>query len=203
MRVFPCLLLPGSIRGLFCLVIAFFTATASGAYRFDMVIFERPNVAVTPSDVVLADTLDTSKAVGSLNDRATSSGSLGAVAYTLRQKGLNVLEQISWVQSPRGINSDAWYTLSNGRLNGLIRVRRGRYLHVDVDLLLRNATSSDPIRAKLYRRMASGELHYLDHPKLGILIRAVKLRAPSKPDATDAATGEPKPAQPAGSPQPG
>ncbi|MFP4146614.1 MAG: peptidoglycan binding protein CsiV [Halorhodospira sp.] len=66
-------------------------------------------------------------------------------------------------------------------LYGLIRIYRDRYLHAVVDLRLhRRAIEEDPspealVRAPLHRlitqrRMRSGELHYLDHPALGVLI---------------------------------
>ena len=54
------------------------------------------------------------------------------------------------------------------------------------------------MRARLYRRMRSDELHYLDHPKLGIVVRADRLKPQAEPDTADASGGETKPAEPAG-----
>ena len=51
--------------------------------------------------------------------------------------------------------------------------------------------------------MRSGELHYVDHPKLGIIIKAERYQPSSATDAGDGAPGEPKPAQPQVSSQPG
>ncbi|MBK5936845.1 hypothetical protein CCR81_08485 [Halorhodospira halophila] len=64
---------------------------------------------------------------------------------------------------------------------GLIRIYRERFLHAAVDLRLhwravgREIDEAEQIRAPLHRmqenrRMRSGELHYLDHPALGVLI---------------------------------
>ena len=46
--------------------------------------------------------------------------------------------------------------------------------------------------------MRSDELHYLDHPKLGIVVRDDRLKPQAEPDTADASGGEPKPAEPAG-----
>ncbi len=64
---------------------------------------------------------------------------------------------------------------------GLIRIYRERFLHAAVDLRLhhtasgRDVDSAERLRAPLHqmtdtRRMRSGELHYMDHPALGVLI---------------------------------
>lgn len=71
------------------------------------------------------------------------------------------------------------------RLEGTINISRGRYLHVWLDLLYRPekkpAQSSgffsflaedktpDAYRLTQQRRVRSGELHYFDHPRFGVL----------------------------------
>lgn len=84
----------------------------------------------------------------------------------------------------------------NMHLSGRIQLYRSRYLHIDTDLVMQHSevqpfliedsealvddqpeTASNPnIRAgeiKLTRRMRSNELHYLDHPMLGVLVKVV------------------------------
>lgn len=69
-------------------------------------------------------------------------------------------------------------------LYGYLRVYRERFLHLVTDLRYRRPTSLDAENRYPYlegaepifvmqdsRRMRSGELHYLDHPVLGILVR--------------------------------
>lgn len=195
-----------SFPGLIWLMIALSlpaTATAADAYRFEMVIFERPGGSGAEAWPVDPSLPDTTKAVGSLEAISVGGRLLGPVAYTLNRRGMTVLDHIAWVQVPRGRGSEAWYRIDGTRLSGLIRVTRGRFLHIDADLFLRDAATSSPYHIRLYRRMRSDELHYIDHPKLGIVIRADRLRARSEPDAADAAAGEPKPAEPAGAEQPG
>lgn len=55
-------------------------------------------------------------------------------------------------------------------LDGTLRVYLARYLHVEVDLLYHRSGVETPIRLRTSRRMRSGELHYLDHPLLGVLV---------------------------------
>lgn len=55
-------------------------------------------------------------------------------------------------------------------LDGTVRVSRNRFLHVDVDLLLREE-SGRTFRLRQSRRVNSGELHYFDHPAFGALVK--------------------------------
>lgn len=166
-------------------------------YRFEMVIFERPGADNAEAWPESPGQPDMTQAVGSLAGLAVGGAALGPVAYTLKRKGMVIHEQIAWAQVPRGRNSEAWYAIDAGRLSGMIRVTRGRYLHVDTDLLLRDAGGAHPYRIQLSRRMRSDELHYIDHPKLGIVIRALRVEAPT-PGGTETDSGEPRPVQPDG-----
>jgi hypothetical protein len=68
-------------------------------------------------------------------------------------------------------------------LDGSIRISRNRFLHVDVDLLYRDAGSrtassgagggDSPVvfRLQQSRRINSGEVHYFDHPAFGLLVK--------------------------------
>jgi hypothetical protein len=72
------------------------------------------------------------------------------------------------------------------RIEGFLGITRGRYLHMDTRLWYaadrtQNPTSADApaivgddapyMELREQRRMRSGELHYLDHPKFGVLAR--------------------------------
>jgi Peptidoglycan-binding protein, CsiV len=96
------------------------------------------------------------------------------------------------------------------RIEGIIGVTRGRYLHLDAKLwyaVHTNQAAVDSIGADepLYmelreeRRMRSGELHYLDHPKLGVLARVDPIAPPDALLAELARLGAPQaaPAAPA------
>ena len=56
------------------------------------------------------------------------------------------------------------------RLEGLISVTRGRYVHFHVLLRFRLLDGGTALLAE-QRRMRTDEPHYLDHPALGILVR--------------------------------
>ncbi len=60
-------------------------------------------------------------------------------------------------------------------LDGTIRVHLARYLHADVDLVYHRKNIETPFRLNTSRRMRSGELHYLDHPVFGVLIKVIPI----------------------------
>ncbi len=69
-------------------------------------------------------------------------------------------------------------------LEGTLRLYRGRYLHLQADLRyadpeLGPGEGFEPLRVALRqsRRMRSGELHYLDHPRLGVLVRVTPVES--------------------------
>lgn len=197
------------------LLLFFIVSTGAQAeiYDFEIVMFERPYGGANefwPSD---PGQPDRGMARGQLNASGASGGAtllpgsaktLGPSVYTLKKKGMIVHDHLAWRQNTRGRQSNSWYWIGGGRLSGLIRMSRGRYLHLNTDLILRDINSSQPYRIKLHRRMRSDELHYVDHPRLGILIRAKRYRAASPAGGdTDAGKGEPKPAAPPPTAKPG
>ncbi len=170
------------------------------AYDFEIVIFERPDGAAEQFWPEEPGQPDPTLAVESLDMIAlpATAQSLEPVAYTLKKKGMIVHEHLAFRETPGGRNSNNWLWIDRGRLTGLLRVTRGRYLHLDTDLALRDPDSGQLYRIQLNRRMRSGELHYVDHPLLGIVIKAERHEPTAAPDDADAASGEPKPAQPIG-----
>lgn len=108
-----------------------------------------------------------------------------------------------YIQSPSYIQASTGYPQPS-RLEGTVKISLSRYLHVDLDLLLREQIaahdpSSQPslgsyttatsnyrsYRMQDHRRMRSNELHYIDHPLMGVLVEIRPFEAP-----------EPKPAPP-------
>jgi len=85
-------------------------------------------------------------------------------------------------------------------ISGEIKVTLGRYLHIYTDLIykLPNETNSplltssvnDPYKyfaIKSHRRMRSKELHYLDHPLVGILVKALPVEKTEEDKANEEA----------------
>ena len=55
-------------------------------------------------------------------------------------------------------------------IEGLLRVYTETFLHVDLDLTLR-VSDDGSYRLNDSRRLRSGETHYFDHPRFGVLLR--------------------------------
>ena len=83
------------------------------------------------------------------------------------------------------------------RVQGWVRLIRERFLHLDVDLFLTatrgQAAAGADTRLPLFelnekRRIRSGELHYFDHPRFGVIARVAPYRPPETPEDTPAET---------------
>ncbi|MCF6281619.1 MAG: peptidoglycan binding protein CsiV [Candidatus Polarisedimenticolaceae bacterium] len=89
------------------------------------------------------------------------------------------------------------------QLEGSIKISIKRYLHIDIDMVLRRLitplstpteertlTTLSPhyqaYRMQMHRRMRSKELHYLDHPLMSILIIARRYEIPQATDKLEA-----------------
>jgi hypothetical protein len=165
-------------------------------YELEMIIFERPGGG---DNEYWPDVLDETPVIDGaprLASMAAGSRQLAAEAASLGRRGMKVLEHIVWRQTPGGRDSERWYSVEANRLYGLLRVTRGRFLHLETDLVLSDAATAQPYRIRLHRRMRSDELHYVDHPKLGILIQANRYEPEQPANPPDEQTGEPAPAQP-------
>ena len=88
------------------------------------------------------------------------------------------------------------------KLEGTLRLSVSRYLHVDIDLLRREpaiptypyletrptnefaifGSQYNSYRMQDHRRMRSGELHYIDHPLMGVLIQITPYELPKPID---------------------
>lgn len=58
-------------------------------------------------------------------------------------------------------------SVSQSLINGTIAVRRGRYLHADIDLVYKKDVTA---RLTHSRRLRSKEVHYIDHPLFGVIL---------------------------------
>ena len=90
-------------------------------------------------------------------------------------------------------------------LEGLITISRGRYLHLQADLLYHRwlpVLAEEPgggmeerrasFRMRQHRRMRSREVHYLDHPVLGVIVLFTPWEAENRTE-TGGGPGEPSP----------
>lgn len=106
-----------------------------------------------------------------------ASRKLGGSVSRLNNGGLRVLGHAAWRQSPTQFpqTNAAWNQrrgvsaaqLGAAGVTGKIIFERGTYLHLGVDLLVED-------RGKRYRitelrRLKADEIHYFDHPAIGVL----------------------------------
>lgn len=125
---------------------------------------------------------------------------LGAEAARLARSGrLEPLLHLAWRQpglepgraGPVYLRSAETVDGALPRLEGTVTITRQRYLHADLDLLLRDHRfvpgagslfdKRPGYRFVEHRKMRSGELHYIDHPLAGALIKIEKYTPPEPP----------------------
>jgi hypothetical protein len=137
---------------------------------------------------------------------------LSAASYTLNRvrdgltaaRGYTVLFHRAWRQLAYDRNHAVDYPVhsiaTGGRnsVDGTVTLVRERYLHLDVDLLLMQAGGNAPVqysdgagstpvyRLSEQRRIKSNEVHYFDHPHLGVIARVTPVQAPDQPAESDA-----------------
>lgn len=73
-------------------------------------------------------------------------------------------------------------------VNGTIRVRLGRFLHMESLLVFTDTESKQSFKLSQNRKMRSRELHYIDNPRFGILTRILPLDDKLLPDESTAET---------------
>jgi len=96
-------------------------------------------------------------------------------ASRLTRQGYEVLYHNSWLEqfSP---NSETTLMLVDpfGAFEGTVRIERQRYLHLYPEINLYTTLGAEQpgsvIRMSESRRMRSKEVHYIDHPVLGMLV---------------------------------
>jgi hypothetical protein len=200
------------------------TLGAQPWYDVELIIFERPGVSsaqLLPEDTALPDVSGANPLSEASADPFTAYALLPRNQYQLDQayRYLNAsggrfrpLLHVAWRQpAGTGPASPGVYLATapgpggQPRLEGTVRLSVSRYLHLDVDLLLNRlapaATDMSPgigyqgFRLKGHRRMRSGELHYIDHPVIGVLALVRPFRAApatsQEPEDTTAAASPP------------
>lgn len=75
--------------------------------------------------------------------------------------------------------SASGYDSGGAALSGTVSLALSRYLHLTADLRLTETDSGISMTLRETRRMRSGELHYLDHPRFGVLARITPYETPA------------------------
>ncbi len=103
------------------------------------------------------------------------------------QPGFEVHWHAAWVQPGLGrVQAQAValpFELRADGINGWIRIYRERFLHAETQITVADDDGALLGRMTASRRMRSEEQHYLDHPRMGVLVRVDPWEAPSESTA--------------------
>lgn len=90
-----------------------------------------------------------------------------------RNKNYQPLAHVGWTQPGSDRENAKFVSLSSlgveSGLDGRVALSRGRYLHLTLDMALQVPGEDARYVIKKTRRMRSGERHYIDHPRFGIV----------------------------------
>ena len=114
------------------------------------------------------------------------SASMAGIAKKLRNThGYRVLTTLAWIQPASGRSGAKPVRVRRGggtaasgtgapELDGSVRLDAGRFLHFSTDLLFTPAGGPQAERATFRvlgkQRLRPGQVHYLDHPQVGVLV---------------------------------
>ena len=119
--------------------------------------------------------------------------------------GYSVLFHRAWRQlaydSKHAVDYPVHSIAVNGRdsIEGSVTLIAERYLHLDIDLLLMQTGGAAPAlysdgpgnvpvyRLNEKRRIRSSEIHYFDHPRIGVIARVTPYSTPQQSGSVDAA----------------
>jgi Peptidoglycan-binding protein, CsiV len=161
-------------------------------YEVELVVFQTKVAYLEGEELWARDIVNTKlpglKDAVTVNDSPSIDSPLWKAAGTLEADAeYHVLLRKRWLQSADPQSKTKWLYLSNAQtdpleLEGTIRFYQSRFLHVDIELLLREgrmreasaAQSADAppnvYRISEHRRIRSGKINYFDHPKFGALV---------------------------------
>ncbi len=165
---------------------------AAAKYDVELVIFERTSRAAAmneawpedPGKPDLHNATHIASKKGLYTRLPNSKRTLTNVAKRMRRAGGKPvrLTHMLWRQ-PAASKSKATPVhvagkTKTGTVTGTAKVSVKRYLHLDLDLLLETTNGPAPgrFRMQAHRRMRSGELHYIDHPIMGALVRITPVK---------------------------
>ncbi len=112
---------------------------------------------------------------------------LPRTAERMRSKGVHVIKHFNWHQYVPSLEAKPGYvffqSLSDFPTEGIFAVSKGRFIHFDAHVWIHQPRDSSNLRFPVYelaelRRMQREDVHYLDHPRFGILAEVVKVDLP-------------------------
>jgi hypothetical protein len=166
---------------------------AANKYDVELIVLERSSKAAAmnehwpedPGKPDLHDATHITSSKGLYAKLPNSRRTLNGVASRMRRASGKPVQLTHMLWRQPGLNSKDATTVyisgstKTGKLVGTAKVSVRRYLHLDLDLLLESSNGPAPgglYRMQAHRRMRKGELHYIDHPAMGVLVRITRVK---------------------------
>lgn len=105
------------------------------------------------------------------------SGLYSAYQLLRNAPGFRPLLHLAWLQPAASGQVNPPYHVSGETVEGTVSIERGEYLYALVDMQYRAADGSI-YQLRERRQIKLGEVHYLDHPAFGVLIRVAPAQVP-------------------------
>lgn len=174
-------------------------ASSEPQYRVEVVLFTQPSVNPEDEEQPTAQPQGLTQAMAWPLREADRPGlgyeQLDAATHQLTraanrldaQPGFEVHWHAAWIQPGLGrVQAQAValpFELRADGINGWIRIYRERFLHAETQITIEDEDGELFARMTASRRMRSDEQHYLDHPRMGILVRVDPWEAPAESPA--------------------
>jgi hypothetical protein len=131
----------------------------------------------------LEEPIDTSEAE-TTDDRPASELFTQAAEKLRADERFRIVLQKRWEQDakPRDETKPVLMRTWDNELDGVFRFYQSRFMHVELNLAFQPGTTAIGADAaptyviREERRIRSGQLHYFDHPKFGVLVRVAPVQ---------------------------
>ncbi len=156
-------------------------APANTTYDVEVLVFETTLPTLEGSELWTRDRMratipEIAEAI-TIGEKPSGNSNLSTVAAALERDGsYRILTHQHWQQTAEAKSAVKPVRLRNtdGQVDGALRFYMSRFLHVDLDLVLREKNSAAEnvnYRISEHRRVKTQEVNYFDHPKFGVLVR--------------------------------
>jgi hypothetical protein len=156
-------------------------------YEIEVLVFENKLSGLEAGELWKHDTDKTlnaeiAEAVTAGEKPPIDSALAAAVAKLVNSGQYRVLAHLRWTQTAeaKSVSKPVKIKSDNAELNGAVRFYLSRFLHVDVNLTLKqeggglfNSAEKEGtvFRLSEHRRIKTMDISYFDHPKFGALVR--------------------------------